>query len=80
MEHWYRNVYATVADRQRMYTRREQRKALKARDFIKNCGYPTESEALVLVRDGNIQNIPHTVEAVKAFYDIYGVPVEHIKG
>ena len=25
-----------------------------------------------MIRDGNIQNIPHSVQDIKAFYDIYG--------
>ena len=33
-----------------------------------------------MIRDGNIEGIPHTVSDVKAFYDIWGPPIERLRG
>ena len=65
----------TVKDKEDMYTRREVRKALEAGEFLRALGYPTQKEALGVVRDGNIRNVPHTAEDVKRFFDIYGPQV-----
>jgi hypothetical protein len=70
----------TVAKRKRMYTRKEVRKALEAGEFLQALGYPTEKEALNFVRDGNVMNIPYSVDKVKHFYDIYGLQVAGIRG
>jgi len=70
----------TAADRERMYTRKEVRRSLEAGEFLRSLGYPTEREALNFVRDGNVTNIPFTVDEVKRFYDIYGPQVEGIRG
>ncbi len=68
----------TVANRERMYTRKEVRKALEAGEFLRALGYPTEKEALNFVRNGNVTNIPYSVDEVKRFYDIYGAQVAGI--
>ena len=62
---------STIKEREHMYTRQEKRRASVAAEFIRANGYPTESEAISMLRDGNIEGIPHTVSDVKAFYDIY---------
>jgi hypothetical protein len=48
------------------------RKALEAGEFLRSLGYPTQREALGIVRDGNVKNIPYTASDINCFYDIYG--------
>jgi hypothetical protein len=63
-----------------MYTRKQKRRALEAKEFIKNAGYPSRNEAIHLVRDGNINNVPVSVNDVNNYYDIYGPVVEVVRG
>jgi hypothetical protein len=70
----------TVQEREHMYTRKEVRHALKAEEFIRNAGYPSQAEAVSLVRDGNINNMPVNIVDVNAYYDIYGPLVETVHG
>ena len=70
----------TVQEKEDMYMRREVCKALEAGEFLRALGYPTQKEALGVVRDGNIKNIPHTAEDVKRFFDIYGPQVSGLRG
>jgi hypothetical protein len=62
----------TVSEKEDLYTRKDVLRALEAGEFLKSLGYPTQREAIGLVRDGNVRNVPHTVEDVKRFFDIYG--------
>ncbi|MFN9982427.1 MAG: hypothetical protein ACK53Y_21045, partial [bacterium] len=52
----------TVKDKEDLYTKREVTRALEAGEFLKSMGYPTKQEALGIVRDGNVKNIPYTAE------------------
>jgi hypothetical protein len=70
----------TTEDRERMYTRKQVREVLEAGEFLKALGYPTQKEAINFVRDGNVINIPHSVDDVKRFFDIYGLQVPAIRG
>jgi hypothetical protein len=36
-------------------------------------------EVIDIVKDGNVLNIPHTVEDVRRFYDFYGAHVTQFK-
>ena len=63
---------ATIMDRENMYTKKDRARVIEAGEFIKSSGYSTKEEAIALVRDGNIDNVPHTVEDVKRYYGIYG--------
>ena len=81
----YEECYAmlslmTAEEREHMYTRKEVRRALQAKEFIKNAGYPSRNEAVHLVRDGNINNVPVSVKDVATYYDIYGPMVEAVRG
>jgi hypothetical protein len=69
----------TVTEKEALYTRREIKKALAAGEFLKSMGYPGQKEAVAIICDG-IKNIPHTVEDVKRYYDVYGPPVPGIRG
>ena len=73
-------MYDNKREREHLYTRRERRKALEAGEFIKNKAYPTETEAIAMIRDGNVKDIPHTVDQVRAFYDIYGTRPAILRG
>jgi hypothetical protein len=66
----------TTREREHLYTKKEVQKARDAREFLKNAGYPSECEAIHMIRDGNIENIPISVEDIKNSFDIYGAPVE----
>jgi len=70
----------TVKDKEDLYTKREVTRALEAGEFLKSMGYPTKQEALGIVRDGNVKNIPYTAEDINRFYDIYGPQVAGIRG
>jgi hypothetical protein len=71
----------TTREREHLYTKKEVQKARDAREFLKNAGYPSECEAIHMIRDGNIENIPISVEDIKNSFDIYGAPpVEMIRG
>jgi hypothetical protein len=70
----------TVKEKEALYTKREVRKALEAGEFLKSMGYPTEREAMGLVRDGNIKNIPYTTDDIRRFFDIYGPQVAGVRG
>jgi len=70
----------TTKEKEHMYTKKEVAQARKAREFLKNAGYPSEAEAIHLIRDGNLENVPVTVQDVKNCFDIYGPPVEMVRG
>jgi hypothetical protein len=70
----------TVEEKEHMYTRKEVKRAQQARDFIRNAGYPSRNEAIHLIRDGNINNVPVGVEDVNRYYDIYGPMVAAVRG
>jgi len=70
----------TVEEKEALYTRREVRKALEAGEFLRSLGYPTQKEAIAMVRHGNVTNIPYTAEDVRRFFDIYGPQVPGVRG
>jgi hypothetical protein len=69
----------TVAERESLYARKEVCKALEAGEFLKVLGYPTKHEAISMVRDGNVMNLPYTVNDVRRFFDSYGAQVLGIR-
>ena len=70
----------TVSDKENLYTRKEVHRALEAGEFLKALGYPSEKDALEVLRAGNVRNIPHSPDDVRRFYTIYGPQVEAIRG
>jgi hypothetical protein len=66
----------TAEEHEHMYTRMEVKHALQAKEFIKSSDYSSRNEAIHLIRDGNINNIPVSVQDVNSYYDIYG-PMHH---
>ena len=55
----------TMQDKEHLYTKKEVQKARDAKEFLKNAGYPSEREAIHMIRDGNIDNIPVSIEDIK---------------
>jgi hypothetical protein len=70
----------TVAEKESMYSSKDVRCALEAGEFLRAMGYPTQTEAISMVQSGNVINVPHSVDDVNRFYDIYGPQVAGIRG
>lgn len=65
----------------RAYTKAEEVGAKEAYDLICNCGYPSYTEAVHLIQDGNFVNMPMlTAEDIKRAYDLYGELVGSVRG
>jgi hypothetical protein len=69
-----------VEDRESLYSRKQVRKTLEAGEYLRALGYPSLKDAVNIVRDGNIRNVPYGVEDVRRFYDIYGGQVASLRG
>jgi hypothetical protein len=68
-----RTVAATVQENEQLYTKEEVRRAKLAYEFVRNSGYPSLGEAVHLLTDGNIRNVPVLLPAdVERAYQIYG--------
>jgi len=52
----------TVEERESMDTRKQVCKALEAGECLRALGYPSLQDAINLVRDGNVRNVPYGVE------------------
>jgi hypothetical protein len=74
------SLATTAREREHLYTSKELRKAKEAKEFLKNAGFPSENEAIHLIRDGNLENVPVSVQDIKNCFDIYGPPVEMLRG
>jgi hypothetical protein len=73
---YYGNVLATKA-----YTKGEMHRAMLAHDFLKMSGYPSLQEAIHLIQDGNIANMPMlTAEDVRRAFELHGEPVGSVHG
>ena len=70
----------TIMDRENIYMKKDRTRAIEAGEFIENSRYSTKEEVITLVRDRNIENVPHTVEDIKCYYNIYGQDPEFHKG
>jgi hypothetical protein len=71
-------MYATVQENELVYTRDEVRRAKLAHELVRNSGYPSPSEVVHLLQDGNVRGIPATLGKadVERAYRIYGVHPE----
>lgn len=77
----YGVVMATVKENEAQYTRREVERAKEAFEFVKNAGYPSEDEAIHLIEDGNLVDVPSlTRNDIKRAFNIYGQHVESVRG
>jgi len=68
----------TIRQNQDRYTKRQNRDAERARDFVASIGYPPLATAVQQVR--SMRNCPIVEQDVRRSYEIYGVPIQHVKG
>jgi len=71
---------ATVEERESLYSRKQVRRALDAGECLRALGYPSLQDAVNIVKDGNVRNVPYGVEDVRRFFDIYGAQVPALRG
>jgi hypothetical protein len=72
--------FMTIQEHQHLYNAREVQKALEAKEFLRNAGYPSMKEALNLVRDGDLVGIPYSPDDIRRYYDISKPQVENVRG
>lgn len=53
-----RSIHTTVVENEGLYTKVEIQRAKEAYDLSKNAGYPSQTEAIHLLQDGNIYGLP----------------------
>ena len=75
----YYSMVTTVQENESLYTKREVAAARKAKDFIREVGYPSTGEAIKLIKTG-INNAPVTIQDLQRAEQIYGPSTEIIKG
>jgi hypothetical protein len=71
---------STVEERESLYSRKQVRRALEAGEYLRALGYPSLHDAVNLVRDGNVHNVPFGIEDVPRFFDIYGAQIPALRG
>jgi hypothetical protein len=73
-------VAVTVRENEQLYTKDEVRRAKLAHDFVRNSGYPSLGEAVHILTDGNVRNIPEIRPGdVERAYKIYGLHPEYVR-
>jgi len=70
----------TVEEHEKLKMHRQVHKALEAGEFFKALSYPSEQEAIRLVQDGNLTNVPFSMDNVRRFFDMYGVQILSLRG
>ena len=60
----------TVDEHEHLYTKKEVKRALEAKEFIVNAGSPTFNEAVHVAQDSNIIGLPQTAADITRYYDI----------
>jgi len=74
-------ILTTVQEAESFYSKAEVKRAKEAHALIRNSGYPSMNELIRLIEDGNILELPSISRAdIKRAYDIYGLPVEYVRG
>jgi hypothetical protein len=75
------DVFATVKDNEAEYTKQEVERAREAFAFVKNTGFPSKEEAIHLIKDGNIVDLPNLTRSdIKQAFKIYGQHMESVRG
>lgn len=75
----YKNAFTTVSTG--TYTKAEETRAKQAYELLHTTGYPSIGEAIHIIQDGNIADMPTiTVEDLRRAYEIYGTPPAFIRG
>jgi hypothetical protein len=57
-------------EREKLYTHKEKCRALEAGELLRPLGYHTKHDAVQLVRNGNVMNIPYSVDNIRRFFDL----------
>jgi hypothetical protein len=71
----------TVEEKKLQFSTGQVKKAETAYTLLKNAGYPSPSEWMSLVSDGNVTNLPVLRrEGILRAYEIYGPPPEYVRG
>jgi len=74
-------MLATVKEAEALYSEAEIDRAKEAYQLIKNSGYPSMTEIVRLIEDGNLVELPGITRAgIRRAYDVYGTPVEYVRG
>lgn len=74
------HVYATVKERLKLYTKREQRKAIQARAAVPNLGFPSDKDYASLLNGNLARNMPVTSADVYRAHRIFGKDVPSYMG
>jgi hypothetical protein len=75
------SILTTIAEKKMQYSAAEVPKAEVAYELLKNAGYPSVSELINLVGDGNVLDMPSLMqEDIIRAYDIFGQPPEYVPG
>ena len=73
-------MISTVSENELSYTRREVEDARKARELMKELGYPSEASMIELITTGGILNCPVTAHDVHRATKLWGKDVASMKG
>ena len=77
----YKNAFTTVNTDVGTYTKAEEARARQAYELLRTCGYPSIQEAIHIIQDGNITDMPTlTVEDLRRAYEIFGTPPAYVRG
>jgi hypothetical protein len=74
-------LMVTVEEKKSQFSGEQVKRAEAAYNLLKNAGYPSSSELINLVSDGNVTNMPalRREDVIRA-YEIFGPPPEYIRG
>ena len=70
----------TVAENERLYTKKQVSAAGRARDFIAAMGFQSTKNVIEIVRSGRVEGIDFEVEDVTRCIEIYGPALEALRG
>jgi hypothetical protein len=73
-------VNATVKERLKIYTKREQRKAIEARGRVPNLGFPSDKDYASMLSGNLVRNMPGTAADVYRAQRIFGKDVPSYMG
>jgi hypothetical protein len=75
----YRDIFTTTTNT--IYTKVQEEQAKQAYELLRTSGFPSIAEAIHLLQDGNIVNLPNIIiEDLRRAYEIFGTPPEFIRG
>jgi len=84
MSEWSRiqtyDTYLSSKDNAAGLTNTDMKRAVLAREFLANAGYPSERQAVEMVTTGNILNLSITAKDVRNAYRIWGKDTAYVRG